>query len=131
MPGPTLRWSARTSATPRAAPARAIRPAGPRGRRGRPATSMQSARCGQRPSRTQCFDRTKPHADRAVWQYGTYNRNDGTRVDVANPGFPVTATYAGASYYGFASYWGINFQGLDLNSIADAQPIPSLTVTDQ
>jgi len=80
---------------------------------------------------TQCFDRTKTHADRSVWQYGTYNRNDGTRVDVANPGFPVTATSAGASYYGFASYWGINFQGLDLNSIADAQPIPSLTVTDQ
>jgi hypothetical protein len=80
---------------------------------------------------TQCFDRSKANAERSVWRFGTYNRNDGTRVDVANPGFPVTATYAGASYYGFASYWGINFQGLDLNTIADAQPIPSLTVTDQ
>jgi len=80
---------------------------------------------------TQCFDRSKANAERSVWTYGTYNRNDGTRVDVANPGFPITATYGGASYYGFASYWGINFQGLDLNTIADAQPIPSLTVTDQ
>jgi len=80
---------------------------------------------------TQCFDRSKANAERSVWTYGTYNRNDGTRVDVANPGFPITATYGGASYYGFSSYWGINFQGLDLNTIADAQPIPSLTVTDQ
>jgi len=53
----------------------------------------------------------------------------GTHVDVANPGFPVTATTLRRRTTGFASYWGINFQGLDLNSIADAQPIPSLTVT--
>jgi hypothetical protein len=82
-------------------------------------------------SGTQCFDRSKANAERSVWSFGTYNRNDGTRVDVANPGFPVTTSYGGASYYGFASYWGINFDGLDLNSIQDAQPIASLTVTDQ
>jgi hypothetical protein len=43
----------------------------------------------------------------------------------------VVAAFAGASYYGFANYWGINFQGLDLNSIADADPIAGLAVTDQ
>jgi hypothetical protein len=79
----------------------------------------------------QCFDRSKANAQRSVWQYGTYNDNDGSRVDMAHPGFPIVASYAGISYYGFANYWGINFQGLDLNSIADAQPISGLSVTDQ
>ena len=78
-----------------------------------------------------CFDRAKANAQRSVWQYGTYNANDGSRVDMAHPGFPILASYAGSTYYGFANYWGINFQGLDLNSIADAQPITGLTVTDQ
>jgi len=41
------------------------------------------------------------------------------------------AAYNGVSYYGYANYWGINFQGLDLNSVADASPIPNLSVTDQ
>src|SRR5450631_3933035 len=79
----------------------------------------------------QCFDRSKANAQHSVWQYGTYNDNDGSRVDMAHPGFPIVASYAGISYYGFANYWGINFQGLDLNSIADAQPISGLSVTDQ
>src|SRR5450631_3844398 len=79
----------------------------------------------------QCFDRSKANAQRSVWQYGTYNANDGSRVDMANPGFPIVASYAGTSSYGFANYWGINFQGLDLNSIPDAQPISGLTITDQ
>jgi len=65
------------------------------------------------------LDRTKTHADRSVWQYGPT-----TATTVPTSTWPirlsVTATYAAASYYGFASYWGINFQGLDLNSIADA-----------
>ena len=78
-----------------------------------------------------CFDRSKADAQRSVWQYGTYNANDGSRIDLAHPGFPVLATYAGNSYYGFANYWGINFQGLDLNSISDAQPIATLSVIDQ
>jgi hypothetical protein len=79
----------------------------------------------------QCFDRSKANAQRSVWQYGTYNGNDGSRVDLANPGFPIVGSYAGSSYYGFANYWGINFQGLDLNSIADARPISGLTIKDQ
>ena len=79
----------------------------------------------------QCFDRSKASAQKSVWQYGTYNAVDGSRVDMAHPGFPIVASYGGASYYGFANYWGINFQGLDLNTIPDAQPISGLTVTDQ
>jgi hypothetical protein len=78
-----------------------------------------------------CFDRAKANAEKSVWRYGIYDATTGARIDQANPGFPVTATYAGTSYYGFAGYWGINFQNLDLNSIADASPISALTVTDQ
>jgi len=76
----------------------------------------------------QCFDRSRANASLAVWQYGTYNANDGTRVDQAHPGFPVLATSGGNSYYGFANYWGINFQGLD---IPDGTPASGVTVTDQ
>ncbi|MHB8477067.1 MAG: hypothetical protein ACYDBZ_12370 [Steroidobacteraceae bacterium] len=77
----------------------------------------------------ECFDRSRANAAVAVWQYGTYNAKDGTRVDQANPGFPVLAKdSAGTSYYGFANYWGINFQGL---SIPDGSPVSGLTVTDQ
>lgn len=79
----------------------------------------------------QCFDRLKANAARSVWRYGTYRDSDGTRVDEANPSFQITATYAGNSYYGFAGYFGINFQGLDLNTIADASPIAGLLVKDQ
>lgn len=76
----------------------------------------------------QCFDRSRANASTAVWQYGTYNANDGTRVDQAHPGFPILATYQGNSYYGFANYWGINFQGL---SIPDGSPVSGLAVSDQ
>lgn len=76
----------------------------------------------------QCFDRSKANASLAVWQYGTYNANDGTRVDQASPGFPVLATSGSNSYYGFANYWGINFQGFD---IPDGTPVAGVTVTDQ
>jgi hypothetical protein len=76
----------------------------------------------------ECFDRSKANATTLVSQYGTYNANDGTRVDQANPGFPVLASYGGASYYGFANYWGISFQGLNL---PDGNPVAGLQVTDQ
>lgn len=78
-----------------------------------------------------CFDRTKANAKRSVWRYGTYNGNDGTRLDMANPGFPIQATYAGNTYYGFASYYGINFQGVDLNGVADGSPLAGVVVSDQ
>jgi hypothetical protein len=45
----------------------------------------------------QCFDRSKANAERSVWQYGTYNAADGTRVDMTHPGFPIAASYAGTS----------------------------------
>ncbi len=77
-----------------------------------------------------CFDRTKANASSSVWRYGTYNANDGERVDQANPGFPVLATYGGNSYYGFAGYWGVDFQGLDLNSFPDGV-LANVSVTDQ
>lgn len=76
----------------------------------------------------QCFDRSKANASFAVWQYGTYNATDGTRVDQAHPGFPVLASSGGSSYYGFANYWGINFQGFD---IPDGTPVAGVTITDQ
>ncbi len=79
----------------------------------------------------QCFDRTKANAKRSVWRLGTYDATTGERMDQANPGFPLTATYAGTTYYGFANYYGINFQGLDLNAIDDANPIIGLEVSDQ
>jgi hypothetical protein len=75
-----------------------------------------------------CFDRSKANASLAVWQYGTYDATDGTRVDEANPGFQVLASFGGNSYYGFANYWGINFQGFD---IPDGTPVAGVTVTDQ
>ena len=77
-----------------------------------------------------CFDRSKDAAAKSVWNYGTYNANDGSRVDQANPGFQVLASYRGSTYYGFASYWGINFQGLDLNNFADGL-LSSVIVADQ
>jgi hypothetical protein len=77
-----------------------------------------------------CFDRSKANAKKSVWRYGTYNADDGSRVDQANPGFPVLATYGGNSYYGYASYWGVNFQGLDLNGFADGS-LSGVTIADQ
>lgn len=83
----------------------------------------------------QCFDRLKTNAKRSVWRYGTYDAATGVRVDQPYPSFQVTATYAGATSYGYASYWGIGFQGFDLNAISTAtggvNPIPGLVVTDQ
>jgi hypothetical protein len=51
-------------------------------------------------------------------------------VDQVNPGFSVLATYGGNSYYGFAGYWGVDFQGLDLNSFPDGV-LANVSVTDQ
>lgn len=77
-----------------------------------------------------CFDRAKAKTERSVWRYGTYNANDGTRVDQAHPGFPITVTYNGKTHYGYAGYWGIDLQGLDLNSLTDG-PVAGATVHDQ
>ena len=78
-----------------------------------------------------CFDRAAAHANKSVWSYGTYKDSDGTRIDLDHAGFPLLATYSGSGHYGYASYWGINFQGLDLNSLPDSNPISGLTIADQ
>lgn len=78
-----------------------------------------------------CFDRSKANAQKSVWGYGTYNADTGAKVDQANPSFPLLATdNNGTRYYGYAGYWGINFQGIDLNSVADGS-ISGYTFTDQ
>ena len=78
----------------------------------------------------ECFDRSLDNADTSVWSYGTYNATTGARVDQANPGFPVLASYGGNRYYGFAGYWGIDFQGLDLSSFSDGV-LANVSVSDQ
>ena len=77
-----------------------------------------------------CFDRALTQTKKSVWRYGTYNADTGERLDQPNPGFPVVLTYNGATYYGYAGYWGVNFQGFDLNSMSDGT-IAGATVTDQ
>ena len=77
-----------------------------------------------------CFDRSKANANKSVWRYGVYDANDGSRVDQANPGFPVQASDGSNTYFGYASYWGVNFQGLDLNSYGDGV-VSNVTITDQ
>ena len=79
----------------------------------------------------QCFDRATANVSRSVWRYGTYNATSGARVDVANPGFPIKATVSGTDYMGFASYYGISFQGVNLNGLADGHPVAGVTIADQ
>jgi len=81
-------------------------------------------------STSYCFDRTLANANKAVWRYGTYDASTGARVDLAHPGFPVSVSYSANTYYGYAGYWGISFQGLDLNSLSNAN-ISGMTVNDQ
>lgn len=75
-----------------------------------------------------CFDRALANAKVAIWQYGTYRADDGSRVDLAHPGIPLKANDGTRDYFGFGNYWGINFQGL---SIPDGQPVAGITVSDQ
>ncbi len=53
-----------------------------------------------------CFDRDKNAGETSTWRYGTYNA-DGSRLDVANPGFPVKYVNGADSYFGFWSFWGL------------------------
>jgi len=77
-----------------------------------------------------CFDRSKDAAHKSVWRYGTYDATTGARVDQANPGFPIQASDGTNTYWGYASYWGVNFQGLDIIGQPDGQ-ISGVTITDQ
>jgi hypothetical protein len=53
-----------------------------------------------------CFKRSKDDAIKSVWRYGVYNA-DGSRYDLASPGFSVKD---GSGDWGYASYWGIWFR---------------------
>ena len=89
----------------------------------------------------QCFDRTKANASRSVWRYGIYDATSGQRVDQTNPGFPLTAVTgtgltgvaSGQTLFGYASYWGVNFGGIDpslLPNLADGQITALSSISD-
>lgn len=90
-------------------------------------------------SSDQCFDRTKAHANRSVWTYGTYDASTGLHVDQIHPGFPLKATggsslsgMSGQQLFGFASYWGVNFGGLDptvISALSDG-PVSSSALSN-
>ncbi len=88
-----------------------------------------------------CFDRSKANAKRSVWRYGVYDATSGARVDQAHPGFPLTATAgsgltgvtAGQKVFGYASYWGVNFGGMDpslVPGLPDGQITAVTGITD-
>ena len=53
-----------------------------------------------------CFSRDKANAEYSTWRYGTYNQ-DGSRLNLANPGFPVKYVNGSETYHGFWSFWGL------------------------
>lgn len=57
-------------------------------------------------SSDECFARDRTLADTSTWSYGVYNQ-DGSRLDVTNPGFPVKYVSGANTYYGFWSFWGL------------------------
>lgn len=75
-----------------------------------------------------CFARQLAQAKSSVWRYGTYDAVTGARVDSQNPGFPVRISYNSNTHYGYASYWGLFANGLNLNTLPDANPVPGVTI---
>ena len=73
-----------------------------------------------------CFKRSKDDAIKSVWRYGVYNA-DGSRFDLASPGFSVKD---GNGDWGYASYWGIWFRNPPANgaSITHAKNGTAYTV---
>lgn len=55
-----------------------------------------------------CFARDEASADVSTWRYGVY-KSDGSRLDLSNPSFPITASVSGQTYWGHAGFWGIFF----------------------
>lgn len=64
-----------------------------------------------------CFDRDKDNGHSSTWRYGTYN-SDGSRLDIANPGFPVKYVNGSDTYYGFWSFWGLWLPDSAMSEIA-------------
>ena len=67
-----------------------------------------------------CFDRTRANGDSSTWRYGTYN-GDGSRLDIANPGFAVKYVNGSDTYYGFWSFWGLWLPESAMTGIAASQ----------
>ncbi|MDE2593301.1 MAG: hypothetical protein KGL57_03605 [Burkholderiales bacterium] len=67
-----------------------------------------------------CFARDKTAGDTSTWRYGTYNA-DGSRLDVAHPGFPVKYVNGSDSYFGFWSFWGLWLPETAMTAIANHQ----------
>ncbi|MBI5785966.1 MAG: hypothetical protein HZA64_10950 [Rhodocyclales bacterium] len=63
-----------------------------------------------------CFSRDRAQADYSTWRYGVYMA-DGSRLDLAQPGFPIRATYGGQTYWGGASFWGVFLPGGVLDQV--------------
>jgi hypothetical protein len=59
----------------------------------------------------QCFDRSKANAQRSVWQYGTYNANDGTRVDMGTPWVSALGIVRGQHVLWLRQLLGHQFSG--------------------
>lgn len=64
-----------------------------------------------------CFDRDKTNGVTSTWRYGTYNA-DGSRLDIAHPGFPVKYVNGSDTYYGFWSFWGLWLPDSAMSEIA-------------
>jgi len=67
-----------------------------------------------------CFARGESQAEVSTWRYGVY-KADGSRFDLANPSFPVTATVNGQTYWGNAGFWGIFFPSEVLGAVTQVQ----------
>lgn len=52
-----------------------------------------------------CLDRT--NFELSAWRYGVYDDSTGSRVDIANPGFPINSKADGTGDNGWASFYGL------------------------
>ncbi len=53
-----------------------------------------------------CLDRT--NFEVSAWRYGMYDDTAGSRVDLANPGFPINSAANGSGTNGWASFYGLS-----------------------
>ena len=67
-----------------------------------------------------CFARDKNRAETSTWRYGTY-QEDGSRLNMDNPGFSVKYTNGDDTYYGFWSFWGLWLPDSAMSQIALGQ----------
>ncbi|HET8869065.1 MAG TPA: hypothetical protein VFM48_01345, partial [Aquabacterium sp.] len=65
-----------------------------------------------------CFARDKTVAETSTWRYGTYNA-DGSRLDIANPGFSVKYQNGAETEYGYWSFWGLWLPDSAMSNLAN------------